>query len=77
MNIQIFAGFFFDRKKKLHPGDAIYEKNDELKKTGLELWVLSIFENFQEKTNTKVIIILNTRCFIVYVVSKSSKADLN
>lgn len=71
-----FRGFFFDRKK-LHPGNAIYEKNDEFKKAGLELWVLSIFENFQEKPNTKVIIILNTRCFIVYVVSKSSKADLN
>ena len=71
-----FRGFFF-WQKKLHPGNAIYEKNDEFKKAGLELWVLSIFENFQEKPNTKVIIILNTRCFIVYVVSKSSKADLN
>ena len=43
-------------------------------------WSFGCFRSskfFKKKQNTKVIIILNTRCFIVYVVSKSSKADLN
>ena len=71
-----FSRVFFDRKKTSSRQRHLW-KEWRIKKTGLELWVLSIFENFQEKTNTKVIIILNTRCFIVYVVSKSSKADLN
>ena len=61
MNIQIFAGFFFDRKKNLHPGNAIYEKNDELKKN--RTGALGAFDDLRRKFSRKrqtqkVIIIL-------------------
>jgi len=52
MNIQIFAGFFLT-EKKLHPGDAIYEKNDELKKQDWSFGCFRSSKIFKKKQTQK------------------------